>query len=141
MSVEPFETLGESGLFANPPKHFNHAVCLQGSTVISLPTSAMRRLSLEHPALAQVLLREFSRRIQDLEDRLEAQTLLTLEQRLARYLLEDARQDWSLSELASFLGVARETLSRLAQRWEREGLVERRSGRLRGLDEERLSRI
>lgn len=139
--VEPFSTLGESGMFANPPRHSQHAVAVQTSTAILLPTTAVRRLCLEHPLLAQALLGEFSRRICELEDRLEAQALLTLEQRLARCLLEGDRAHWTLTELASYLGVARETLSRLAQRWSKEGLIDRPGGRLRVLDTERLSRM
>lgn len=139
--AEPFQTLGEAALFSEPPRHGNHAVCLQPSTVICLPTALVRRLSLEHPALSQAMLKEFSRRIQQLEERLEEQALMSLEQRLARSLLEGGREDWSVTELASFLGVARETLSRLVQRWIREGVLERRGSQVRVLDRQALSRI
>lgn len=139
--VEPYSTFGESGMFSTPARHAHHAMPVQASTVIMLPTAGVRRVCLEHPLLAQALLGEFSRRISELEDRLEAQALLSLEQRLARCLLEGERSHWTLAELASYLGVARETLSRLVQRWCKEGLIERPGGRLRVLDSERLSRI
>ena len=137
----PFHTLGEAAVFVKPARHSNQAVCLQHSTVLLLPTALVRRLSLEHPLLAQALLTEFSQRIQQLEDRLEAQALLSLEQRLARALLEGGRENWSLAELASFLGVARESVSRLLQRWSLDNWVERRGSQVRVLDPEALSSI
>lgn len=137
--AEPFQTVGESALFA--ARHANQAVSQGGTTVILLPIALLRRLTMEHPSLAQSLLSEFGRRIHDLEERLQAQTLLTVEQRLARTLLEHPTRQWTLAELAAYLGVARETISRLTLRWSKDGLVDRQSGHLVVLDSDSLSRI
>ena len=135
--VVPFQTLGESTLFGGS-RHSSLARCLEGSTVVLLPTHGVRRLTLESPQLAQAFLREFSRRIEDLEDRLEGQALLSLEQRLARYLLDPASPVLRLGEIASFLGAARETVSRLLARWDKAGWISRKASGIVVLDEGRL---
>lgn len=137
--AEPFQTVAEAALFS--PRHANHAVSQIGTTVILLPTPLLRRLVGEHPTLAQILLTEFSQRIHHLEERLQAQTLQTVEQRLARTLLEHQERHWTLADLASYLGVARETVSRLTLRWSKDGLVDRQDGHLVVLDGERLARL
>lgn len=139
--AETSQIVGESQVFAEASRHANHAVALASSTVVLLPKLVLRRLTMEHPSLSQVLLREFSRRVMELEDRLEAQTWQSVEQRLARCLLDDQQRSWSLGDLAAYLGVARETLSRIAKRWSNDGLIERNRGRVKILDAERLSVI
>lgn len=142
--VVPYQTLGESALFRQEHRHCNHAVCLEGSTAIVLPVPHLRRLCELFPALAEAFLREFCRRIEDLEGRLEEQALLSLEQRLARFLLEhsdDAATSMSVAELASYLGAARESLSRALLRLARDGLVERTGRRIQVLDPEGLARL
>lgn len=123
----PYQTLGEASLFGAREQHGSHAVCLESSTVIILPQARLRQLCAEHPQLGEAFLRELARRIQDLEERLEGLTLLNLEQRLARTLLSwsgegsELVMELSLTELASLLGGARETLSRALLRFAREG--------------------
>lgn len=138
--VVPFQTLGESTLFGGS-RHSSLARCLEGSTVVLLPTHAVRRLTLNSPQLAQAFLREFSRRIEDLEDRLEGQTLLSLEQRVARYLLDPDRPTLRLGEMASFLGAARETVSRMLARWEKSGWISRGGSAIAVLEEDQLREI
>jgi CRP-like cAMP-binding protein len=144
--VTPYQTLGESVLFRHNQQHANHALCLESSTVIALPLPALRQLTAEYPQLATAFLREFSRRIEDLESRLEELALLSLEQRLARWLLEQAgsasevEQVLSLAEMASYLGVARESLSRALLRFSNDGLVQRDGRRILIKDREALSK-
>ena len=144
----PFQTLGESVLFRHPLRHANHALCLDSSTVLILPAPQLLQVTLQSPQLALAFLREFSRRIEGLEERLEEQALLSLEQRLARLLLDEAGPDssqvtlrMSLAEMASYLGVARESLSRVLVRFAHDGIVERSGRSIRLLDPEALEKM
>ena len=143
----PYQTLGESVLFRNNMRHANEAVCLDSSTVMLLPTPQLRQLTLSYPHLAQAFLREFSRRIEDLEERLEEQALLSLEQRLARFLLDQAGPEgievtvtMSMAEMASYLGGARESLSRSLVRLANDGIISRDGRAIRLIDRDALTR-
>ena len=139
--VVPYQTLGESALFRQHNLHGSYAVCQESSTVIILPVPHLSRLCQQFPALAASFLREFSRRIENLEQRLEDQALLSLEQRLARFLLERNETDLSVAEMASYLGVARESLSRALLRFSQDGLIKRSGRRIAVSDSEGLARL
>lgn len=122
--VRPFETLGESVLFSKNARHINYAICLSSATVLILPTIQLKLLTQISPALAQAFLVEFSSRIQSLEERLEEQTLLSLDQRLVRLPLAQDNP-MTATQMASFLGVARESVSRCLNRLLTLGGLER----------------
>lgn len=121
----PFQTLGESVLFRSHQRHASHALCVESSTTLILPAGRLLPLTEAYPVLAQAFLREFSERIQDLEERLEETALLSLEQRLARLLLEAESMSLSSSprELAAYLGAARESVNRVLLRFAKDGLI------------------
>jgi len=121
----PFQTLGESLLFRPGQRHSHHALCLESSTILALPVGRLLALTDAFPVLAQAFLREFSQRIQDLEERLEVTALLSLEQRVARLLLEADSMGIATSprEMAAYLGAARESVSRVLLRFAKDGLL------------------
>ncbi len=130
--VVPFQTLGEAAIFRQPETHSSYAICKESSTVITLPLSTTRSLTVRYPELALAFLREFATRIEDLEQRLEETALYPLERRLAVYLLKEADSDRRLrkvesnSALAARFGVARESVSRTLTKFEDQGLISRR---------------
>ncbi len=132
----PFQTLGESQVFQGGQRHDNYAVCLESSTAMILPLGRLLPLTDAHPLLAQAFLREFSQRIRDLEERLEETALLTLEQRVARLLLEAESMSIPPSprELAAYLGAARESVSRVLLRFAKDGLINREGRSIEILD-------
>jgi len=121
----PFQTLGESLLFQSGQRHSNHALCMESSTTLILPLGRLLALTDAFPVLAQAFLREFSQRIHDLEERLEETALLSLEQRVARLLLEADSMGLASSprEMAAYLGAARESVSRVLLRFAKDGLL------------------
>lgn len=122
----PFQTLGESLLFHPNQRHSNHALCLESSTTLILPQSRLGILTESYSVLAQAFLREFSQRIHDLEERLEETALLTLEQRVARLLLDEgAGVGLTPREMAAYLGAARESVSRVLLKFAKDGLLQR----------------
>lgn len=145
--VTPFQMLGEAVLFRSDERHTSHATCLQGSTVMSLPLVPIRELTQQHPQLAFAFLGEFASRIEDLETRLEDLALLSLDQRLAKFLLDQAGNGHQFhlerptGELASLLGAARESLSRSFARLEDEGLIRRQGQTVSLLDNDRLKQL
>lgn len=151
--VSPYQTLGETALFRADERHGCYATCLEGTTLLVLPPGRLRDLMHQHPDLCLCFLAAFSQRIEALEARVEEMALLSLEQRLARHLLELARSgerrggavevelDLSTAELASLLGGARESLSRALIRFRKEGLVEGQGRRFLLPDLEALGRL
>lgn len=121
---------GRIVIFRPGQRHSNHALCLESSTTLILPLARLIALTDAFPVLAQAFLREFSQRIQDLEERLEETALLTLEQRVARLLLEKTNRSNPVPrEMAAYLGAARESVSRVLLRFAKDGLV-RKEGRV-----------
>jgi CRP-like cAMP-binding protein len=140
--VRPFETLGESVLFAKSALHINYALCLTSSAVMLLPNLEVHQLTQASPTLARAFLAEFSHRIQSLEQRLEEQSLLSLEQRLIGLLETQEGAQLTVAQMASYLGVARESLSRRLARLVRLGVLERTSSlRVRVVDADSLRRL
>lgn len=139
----PFQTLGESQLFQSRQRYGNYALCQESSTVLVLPLGRLLALTDAHPPLAQAFLREFAQRIYDLEERLEETALWTLEQRVARLLLEAESMSIPARprELAAYLGAARESVSRVLLRFAREGLVGRKDGEFYVLDRSGLDSV
>jgi excisionase family DNA binding protein len=139
----PFETLGESVLFRSGQRHASHALCLESSTVIILALGRLLPLTEAYPVLAQAFLREFSERIQDLEERLEETALLSLEQRLAKLLLEAESMSLSSSprELAAYLGAARESVNRVLLRFAKDGIIGKDGRSFRILDRHALDSL
>ncbi len=151
--VTPFQTLGEAVLFRQEERHFSYAISLESSTVMTLALSRVRQLTQQHSQLAFAFLRAFAQRIENLEERLEQLALLSVEQRLARMLLDQLpphtsnqqpahiQLSLSVSDTASILGVARESLSRSLVRLERDGLIKRSGKTITILDREGLERL
>lgn len=140
--VTPFQTLAEAVSFRSDSRHTSFASCVESSTVMILPKARVMQLIDSSPRLAMAFLREFSSRIDDLEQRLEDQALLSLEQRVARALLTaDPGLELSNQELASLLGAARESVSRVLSRMENQGLIRRGKGRVELLDLESLREL
>jgi excisionase family DNA binding protein len=136
----PFQTLGESVVFRPEQRHTQHAVCMQSSTTLILPLGRLLPLTEANPLLAQAFLRELSLRLEEIQERLLETTVLNLEQRLARLLLEDTPA-CTAGELAAYLGAARESVSRVLQKFASAGWVRRQEGQFVILERESLASL
>lgn len=142
--VVPHSTLGEAAIFGKGRAHSSFAQCEIGTTILSLPLQKVQDLTKDYPDLALSFLAEFASRIQSLEQRLEEMAHYPLERRLANYLTREATAGKEArllptSELASLLGVTRESVSRTLSRFEDLGWIERFGGKFRVVNEARLS--
>jgi len=135
-------------------RHPLAARALERTSVCEIPFERLEPLTAEIPGLRRQLLRLMSRELvedeahlallgqRDAEGRLAA-FLLSLSRRYARrgFSAEEFRLPMSRTDLASYLGLAVETVSRLFTRFQAEGLLEAERKQVRLLDPEGLQAL
>jgi CRP/FNR family transcriptional regulator, cyclic AMP receptor protein len=120
------------------------AVTRTETTTLDFDLEKVRSLLEIDPQLCFLWLRLLSERVDRGHRRLVGTTGRTAGQRLAHFLVREAEDAGSASvtltqrELASALGLSRQTVARELGRFEQLGLVERGRGHVRVLDEDRL---
>ena len=99
-----------------------------------VPGPALRELFVGHPNIALRLLKAMSRRFRKFVQSLGALTLLTLEERLALFLVREGLEHatepgegttlkLSHEQIGQRVGGSREEVTRIFSRWKRQGLV------------------
>ncbi len=127
---------------------------LEATSVCEISTDNMQQLFAEIPATRFELLKNVSAQVNGAEDLIRVIETKRSDQRLALFLLEmsrraelrgvsgrDIRLTMSHTDLASFLGMARETLSRTFSRFDTEGMIAGRSESIILTDLEALRRV
>ncbi len=109
-----------------------------------VPKATFDRLIAEDPVFRRDVLRNYANRVAELVVTMQDVLFRAVPERLARTLL--ARESRGVVEathlaIASELGSAREVVSRMLQRFEREGLIAIERGRIVIRDSEALRRI
>ncbi|NND44904.1 MAG: fumarate/nitrate reduction transcriptional regulator Fnr [Xanthomonadales bacterium] len=132
-------------------RHHANVVALDTSAVCSLPFNAMSGLARSMPDLQQELFRVMSQRISDLEtfsgdlsaDERMALFLKSLSKRFARRGYSDREFILSMSrrDIASYLRLATETVSRVLARFQQRGLIRVDRKLVRILDPEALEGV
>ena len=109
-----------------------------------VPAAIFERLLGEDAEFRRDVLRNYAERVADLVVVIQDVLFHALPERLARWLLAQARDggvELTHQRIASELGSAREVVTRVLSRFEREGLIASGRGRLAILDAEALLRI
>jgi CRP/FNR family transcriptional regulator len=109
-----------------------------------VPAERFDRLIAEDPAFRREVLRAYAERVGSLVVTIEDVLFRALPQRLARWLLAQARGGVAAAthqEIAAELGTAREVVTRALRQFERDGLVESDRGQVRLIDRERLAAL
>lgn len=109
---------------------------LETTSVCELPTDFLQQLLSDVPAARLEMLRNMSAQVHSAEELIRVIETKRTDQRVAVFLLEMSRRvalrglsdreirlTMSHTDLASFLGMARETLSRTLSRFDAEGMV------------------
>ena len=109
---------------------------LETTSVCELPTDFLQQLLADVPAARIEMLRTMSAQVHHAEELIRVIETKRTEQRLAVFLLEMSRRSglrglsgreirltMSHTDLASFLGMARETLSRALSRFDADGMI------------------
>jgi len=123
----------------------------EDSTVLFIDKQDFRQFLLDHPSVALSALKLLARRLRHHAELVEALSLREVGQRLARFLLAEARANGSRTErglqveinlsnqqIASHVGTVREVISRTLKRIEHDGLIEIDGRRLTIPDETSL---
>jgi CRP/FNR family transcriptional regulator len=145
--LRPGEFLGEAIALA-AAKFPAFARADQDTEVLFFDRRSVLRTIREDPAAAEYFVSLLARKCILLNERMEALSLRTVRQRLARYLLarcpEEPPFDIELAvkklELARHLGTISETLSRNFRGLEKDGLIQVQGRRIRIMDRGKLSR-
>ncbi len=128
-----------------------NVMALDEVTCYILHKEDVLRLAASHGDLGMALLRDFAGRLTHLTDLVEALALHTVQERLARFLLDSAGpgtpgegagpQRWTQHEIAVHLGTVRDVIGRELRALEDAGIVRIGRGRITLLDREALERI
>ncbi|MFY9175167.1 MAG: Crp/Fnr family transcriptional regulator [Peptococcia bacterium] len=126
--IGPGEFMGELSLFSSVPLTDNAEV-LEASTMCVIEGKKLKELMAKYPSIAFKVMEELSRRLEKVENLVEAINLNTVEQRVAQELLalSDGQNEIVLNmtkgDLASQIGMSQETLSRKLASFQEEGLI------------------
>lgn len=126
--VEPGEVFAEYPVFGNITAYPANAIALTPSALLAIPAEAFRQWAAARPELLLRMLARFSQRIREFNTRIEELAFLSVDVRLAKYLLLHAQADGSVSIpskklLAAQLGTVPETLSRAIGRLKGQALI------------------
>ena len=119
------------------------SVDIAPTRLITIPSVAFRKLYSQEHTIRDFTFKVLSGRIFDLMSTLEESMTLTVDQRLASFLLRKANHQGEVSmnhqEIASHLGTAREVISRLLKQFEKQGLLKLARGSLQIISVQTLS--
>jgi CRP/FNR family transcriptional regulator, cyclic AMP receptor protein len=133
--------IGELSVIDGLPRSVS-VVAVRDSTLSFVSRAAFGDFAKKHPELCQSLLRLLAKRVRERDKMVAATSFLSLKGRIAQTLLELAedfgqevgpgriviRQKIRQTDLAAMAGVARETVTRILNDWQRHKLVSRLSG-------------
>ncbi|WP_237173688.1 Crp/Fnr family transcriptional regulator [Paracandidimonas lactea] len=128
----PGDFLGELNLF-NDGCHESYAQATETSQICSIAQRDLRELLLRYPAIGLHVMAELAHRLGSTEKQAAAIGTESIDTRLGRYLLKLAAASgsnaihlpFSHRDLASYLGITPETLSRRLTAFEVEGWIKR----------------
>ena len=117
---------GAAAMFHDAPGYANVITAQTPCRVLFLSEQWLTACMQQHFAVAEAYIRYLSGRILFLNARIAALTAGSVEQRVARFLLEGgAVQELPMTELASRLNVGRASLYRVLDRLEADGIIRR----------------
>ena len=127
----PGEVFNEIGVFARKPNPAT-AIALEEAGIWRIPRAALEQVLLRHPQTALQIMESMAERISSLVSLTADLSLRSVEARLAKLLLEQARGDdliprqrWAtLTEMAAHLGTVPDVLSRAVRSLTQAGLIE-----------------
>jgi CRP/FNR family transcriptional regulator len=142
----PGEIFNEIGVFAGRPNPAT-AIALEEAGVWRIPRHALEQILFSHPHTALQIMENMADRFISLVELTADLSLRTVEARLAKLLLEQARDEdviprrrWStLTELAAHLGTVPDVLSRVVRELTRAGLIEMDRQQIRIMDRDGLA--
>jgi CRP/FNR family transcriptional regulator len=143
----------EPGAAFNMPAAFSDqrtapasAVAVGEVRLLCIPPQDFRRVVSETPAIALIVLGDFSAKLYHLTDLTHNLGLRSVRARLARFVLEQAQMEhdsavhWTQEQIAAQIGTVREVVSRTMRAFVKDGLIEMNRQRISVLDLDALER-
>lgn len=124
----PGDFMGELSLFNDEPIT-NNAEALEDTTVCIIDGDKLKEIMAKYPAIAFKVLEELSRRLKRAENLIENLGVNDVETRIVQTLLDLADENGitklgiSKKDLASYMGMSQETLSRKLSHLQDKGLI------------------
>jgi CRP/FNR family transcriptional regulator len=123
-----------------------NVVALSEVNLLAIESAALRRLATENSDLALALLGDFAGRLAHLTDLVESLALHTVQERLARFLLDHAspgqqpatKQRWTQQDLALHVGTVRDVVGRALRELNDAGIIQLGRGTIVLLDRDAL---
>lgn len=137
------EILGEAAFFDKMPR-ISSAYALTNIEVISVDEAKLLTLIKDNPKLALELLEIQATRIRQLSSQIDAITFMKADGRIASLLLQSASSNivnYTHEEIAGIVGVSRVTVSKILNRFKREGLLKTDYGKIVLINTVELKRI
>jgi CRP/FNR family transcriptional regulator len=137
------EILGEAAFFDKMPR-ISSAYALTNIEVVSVDEAKLLSLIKDNPELALALLEIQATRIRQLSSQIDAITFMKADGRIASLLLRSASSNivnYTHEEIAGIVGVSRVTVSKILNRFKREGLLKTDYGKIVLLNTVELKRI
>lgn len=145
--IGPMEVINEYAVFSEEPSEAT-IIALENAKVFYLQKEDVESLLNRSPRFSRAVISNLSKRIRLLINHVENLSLLSVEQRLAQYLLEEEqagliiRQSWKTqAEIAAQLGTVVDVINRSLQKFERRGIIEITREQFTILDKDRLREI
>ncbi len=146
--LEPGQAFNTVPAFVEDGRNPANAVCLSEVTLAILPREDLQDLILAHGDLALALLRNFAGRLSHLTNLVEGLALHTVQERLARFLLNQAEgeragtvQRWTQQDIAVHLGTVRDVVGRELRALEDAGAIRIERGQIVLLNRDVLTAI
>lgn len=146
-TVDPGETIGELGVFANVPRSAT-VTAVVPSVALRLPQSAVMELIQQQPILAVAMLKQLANMVRASTGIASDLVFLDLTQRVAKLLLTGMDRATATNEiritqaeLAARVGASRQRVNACLQELQRQGFVSLSSGRVRVQDPESLQSL
>ena len=145
--IGPMEIINEYSVFSNEPNGAT-ILAMEAAEVFYLTKSDVDVLLQKSPTFSRAVITNLSRRIALLLRHVENLSLYSVEQRLARYLLEGEkagivkRETWKTqAEIAAQLGTVVDVVNRALQKFERQGIILINRSQFKIIDRDKLLEI
>jgi len=145
--IGPMEVINEYSVFSDEPNAAT-IMALEKADIFQLNKSDVEILLSQSSGFARAVIASLAKRIQILLNHVENLSLYSVEQRLARYLLEEGkdgvvnRQIWKTqAEIAAHLGTVVDVVNRILQKFERQSLISISRKQFKILDKDGLKEI
>ena len=123
----PGEFMGELSLFSNELTKDN-AIALENTIMCKIDSQDIKSIMAKFPSIAVKILEELSKRLQSAESLVEDISLLSVEKRIAKSILEEEKEGivdlkMTKGDWASYLGMSQESLSRKLSAFQEMGII------------------